>query len=325
MKKTPFFIKKKGRVKMRILTVTLNPAVDTRYEIDNVKVGEVNRVLNKVETPGGKGLNVSNVLNKLGADVIATGFLGGAKGTFIEEKLEMKGISKDFLKVNNETRTCMAIIDNNKKITEILESGSPVSLDEKENFIKKYSELLEKVEIVDMSGSLPKGVPSTFYKDLIDIANKLNKKVILDTSGEALKEGIKANPYLIKPNVDEMEFLLGKKIENIDEVIENAKEIQKNGVSNVMVTLGGDGGLLVTKDSVYQGTFPKVNIENTVGSGDSSVAGYIFGLSKDMSDIEKFKYALACGTSNAMLKNTGDIDIDTVSKLMEEIKVEKLN
>ena len=309
---------------MKILTITLNPAVDTRYEIDNVMVGEVNRVINKVESPGGKGLNVSNVLNKLGADVIATGFLGGTKGEFIKKKLKEKEISQDFQCVSGETRTCMAIIDNDKKITEILESGNPVSSNEKEEFLEKYSKLLEKVEIVDMSGSLPKGVPSTFYKELIEIANKMNKKVILDTSGEALKEGIKANPYLIKPNVDEMEFLLGKKIENIDEVIKNAKEIQKNGVSNVMVTLGGDGGLLITKDSVYQGTFPKVNIENTVGSGDSSVAGFIYGLSKNMSLEESFKYALACGTSNAMLKNTGDIDLDTVSRLLTQIEVQKI-
>jgi tagatose 6-phosphate kinase len=309
---------------MKILTITLNPAVDTRYEIDNVMVGEVNRVINKVESPGGKGLNVSNVLNKLGADVIATGFLGGTKGEFIKKKLEEKEIYQDFQCVLGETRTCMAIIDNDKKITEILESGNPVSSNEKEEFLEKYSKLLEKVEIVDMSGSLPKGVPSTFYKELIEIANKMNKKVILDTSGEALKEGIKANPYLIKPNVDEMEFLLGKKIENIDEVIKNAKEIQKNGVSNVMVTLGGDGGLLITKDSVYQGTFPKVNIENTVGSGDSSVAGFIYGLSKNMSLEESFKYALACGTSNAMLKNTGDIDLDTVSRLLTQIEVQKI-
>jgi tagatose 6-phosphate kinase len=309
---------------MKILTITLNPAVDTRYEIDNVMVGEVNRVINKVESPGGKGLNVSNVLNKLGANVIATGFLGGTKGEFIKKKLEEKEIYQDFQCVLGETRTCMAIIDNDKKITEILESGNPVSSNEKEEFLEKYSKLLEKVEIVDMSGSLPKGVPSTFYKELIEIANKMNKKVILDTSGEALKEGIKANPYLIKPNVDEMEFLLGKKIENIDEVIKNAKEIQKNGVSNVMVTLGGDGGLLITKDSVYQGTFPKVNIENTVGSGDSSVAGFIYGLSKNMSLEESFKYALACGTSNAMLKNTGDIDLDTVSRLLTQIEVQKI-
>jgi tagatose 6-phosphate kinase len=308
---------------MKVLTITLNPAIDTRYEIKEVRVGEVNRVSNKVETPGGKGLNVSNVLNKLGAHVIATGFVGGVKGEFIKRELEKKKISHEFQDVVAETRTCMAIIDENKKITEILESGAEISSEERDDFLKKYENLLDSVEIVDISGSLPKGLKSDFYKILIEMANKKGKKVILDTSGEPLKEGIKGNPYLIKPNVDEMEFLLGKKIENLEEIIKSSKKIIDGGVSNVMVTLGGDGGLLITKNKVFRGKFPKVEIENTVGSGDSSVAGFIFGLSKKLFFEEIFKYALACGTSNAMLKNTGDIDLEVVEELKKRIKIEE--
>jgi len=308
---------------MKILTVTLNPAVDTRYEIDSLKLNEVNRVINKIESPGGKGLNVSNVLKKLGASLIATGFIGGTKGDFIKDKLDKKEIQHDFQEVKNETRTCLAIIDKDKKITEILENGAPVLSNEKEEFLKRYKILLEKVKIVDISGSMPKGLENNFYRTLIETASKVGKKVILDTSGEALKEGIKGNPYLIKPNVDEMEYLLNKKIENIDEVIDCANEIIKNGVENVMVTLGGEGGLLINKNYIYKAKIPKVKVENTVGSGDSSVAGFIFGLSKKLNFEEIFKNALACGTSNAMLKNTGDIDLETVSKLIEKIKIEK--
>jgi tagatose 6-phosphate kinase len=218
----------------------------------------------------------------------------------------------------------MAIIDQDKKITEILEGGAPISPTEKENFLKRYKKLIEEVQIIDMSGSLPAGLENDFYKTLVEIANKKGKKVILDTSGEALKEGIKGNPFLIKPNVDEMEFLLGKKLENLEEVISTAKKIISNGVSNVMVTLGGDGGLLITEDKVYKGTFPKVKIENTVGSGDSSVAGFIYGLSKDLPFEDTFKYALACGTSNAMLENTGDIEVQTVNELISKITITEL-
>ena len=310
---------------MRILTVTLNPAIDTRYEVGNLELGEVNRVVNKVESPGGKGLNVSNVLNKLGVDIIATGFLGGSKGNFIKTELDKMVISHDFQEVQRETRTCIAIIDKNKKITEILESGEEISENEKEDFINKYKSLVEKVEIVELSGSLPKGVATNFYKELIEIAKSKGKKVILDTNGDALKEGIKGNPFLIKPNVDEMEFLLNKKIENINEIIQIAKEIIANGVENVMVTLGEDGGLLITPTSVYKAFIPEVKVKNTVGSGDSSVAGFIYGMSKELSLEEIFKYALACGTSNAMLKNTGDIDPDVVEVLKKEINIVKLN
>lgn len=308
---------------MKILTVTLNPAVDTRYQIGELQLNGVNRVEQKVETPGGKGLNVSNVLNKLGGDVLATGILGGSKGNFIKTKLDERGINHDFIEVDNETRTCMAIINKNKKITEILESGQKISQCEMNNFLKKYEILLRNVDIVGISGSLPLGLPVNFYQILIEKAVSLGKKVILDTSGEPLREGIKGNPYLIKPNIDEMEYLLGKKIENIDEIIECAKKIIDNGVSNVMVTLGDKGGLLINKTSIYNGSIPKIKVENTVGSGDSSIAGFIYGMSKKMNYEEIFKYALACGTSNAMLKNTGDIIIKDVKKILSETKVIK--
>ncbi|MGB6130046.1 MAG: 1-phosphofructokinase [Psychrilyobacter sp.] len=306
---------------MRILTVTLNPAVDTRYQIDKLQLNGVNRVNQKTETPGGKGLNVSNVLNKLGVDIIATGLLGGSRGAFIKTKLDERGILHNFLEVKEETRTCMAIIDEDKKITEILEVGKKISQYEINDFLKKYEILLGNVDIIDISGSLPQGVPLNFYRILIEKAVNRGKKVILDTSGEPLKEGIKGNPYLIKPNIDEMEYLLGKKIENIDEIIECAKQIISHGVSNVMVTLGEDGGLLINKKSIYIGHIPKIKVENTVGSGDSSIAGFIYGLSQDLSLDKSFKYALACGTSNAMLKNTGDIVIEDVEKLITEIKI----
>lgn len=308
---------------MKILTVTLNPAVDTRYQIDKLEINRINRIDEKIETPGGKGLNVSNVLNKLGGDIVATGILGGSRGTFIRTKLDERGIDHDFLEVSQETRTCMAIIDEDKNITEILESGKKISQCEIDKFLKKYETLLDSVDIVDISGSLPPGIPANFYRILIEKAGSLGKKVILDTSGEPLKEGIKGNPYLIKPNIDEMEYLLGKKIENLDEIIEYAKQIINNGVSNVMVTLGGDGGLLINERSIYRGNTPNIKVENTVGSGDSSIAGFIYGLSKNLSSKECFKYALACGTSNAMLKNTGDIIIEDVKKLLTKIKVTK--
>lgn len=308
---------------MKILTVTLNPAVDTRYQIGKLQLNGVNRVDEKIETPGGKGLNVSNVLNKLGGDIVATGMLGGNRGKFIKTKLDERGITHDFLEVSQETRTCMAIIDEDKKITEVLEIGKEISQYEIDEFLIKYEALLEGVDIVDISGSLPLGVPIDFYRLLIEKAASLGKKVILDTSGEPLKEGIKGNPYLIKPNIDEMEYLLGKKIENIDEIIKYAQKIIGNGVSNVMVTLGGDGGLFINKRSIYRGEIPKIKIENTVGSGDSSIAGVIYGLSKGLTFKESFRYALACGSSNAMLKNTGDIILDDVEKLLNKIQITK--
>ena len=310
----------------KILTITLNPAIDVRYNIENFRLGEVNRTKYIEKRAGGKGINVSRVINQLGGDILATGIVGGFTGELFLSKLNADNIKNDFLKTTQETRTCIAVIDENiKGITEFLESASGTKKDF-EDFIEKYKIILDKgIDIICGSGSLLKGIGTDAYNVLIEEANKRGIKFILDTSGEALLKGIESSPFLIKPNLEELEDITGTKFNSANKMIEAAKKLKENNnIENIMITLGGDGAVLITDNEVFKGTFPEVKIKNTVGSGDSTIAGMAFSLSQGKSISECFRMAIACGTTNAMLDSTGSVDLDILKDIYDKIKIEKL-
>lgn len=310
----------------RVLTVTLNPAIDVRYSVDNFKLGNVNRTREIEKNAGGKGINVSRIVNLLGGDILATGIVGGFTGKLFLKKLNENTIKNNFLETEYETRTCIAIIDKNiDGITEILESGKG-DMEVCRLFIERYLEILEdkNIKVICGSGSLLRGIDPLIYNILIEEANKREVKFILDTSGETLIKGIEAKPFLIKPNKEELEDIFGKKLESVEEIVDATKELMKRGVQNVMVTLGGDGALLVTPTRIYRGTFPKVEIKNTVGSGDSTVGGFAYALSQEKELEECFKLGIACGTTNAMLDSTGTIDMDILNEILPKIVIEEI-
>lgn len=310
----------------KILTITLNPAIDVRYSIENFTLGNVNRTKEIEKNAGGKGINVSRIINILGGDILATGIIGGFTGKLFLKKLNENSIKNNFLESEYETRTCIAIVDKNiDGITEILESGKG-DLEVSNNFKEKFSEILQddSIKIICASGSLLKGIDPLMYNTLIEKSNKKGVKFILDTSGETLLAGIEAKPFLIKPNKEELEFILNRKLETEIDIINAGKELICRGAQNVMITLGGSGALLVTTDKIYKGTFPKVTIKNTVGSGDSTVGGFAYALSQDRTLPECFKLGIACGTTNAMLDTTGTIDMDILNDILPKIKIEEI-
>lgn len=208
-----------------ILTVTLNAAIDKRYVVEDAKQGEVNRVLECSYTPGGKGLNVSKPASIAGAQVVATGFVGGHAGNFIVDALKDFGIQSEFYHVAAESRTCINIWDSTHKVqTEYLEPGFTVSNEDWEGFVEKFTQLVEKADVVAISGSVPKGLATSAYQRLVAITKEAGKKVILDTSGELLRAGIEAKPTLVKPNIDEIRFLTGKTCDTREELLEAAKK-----------------------------------------------------------------------------------------------------
>ena len=305
-----------------ILTVTMNPSVDISYPLEKFNLDTVNRVAKAIKTPGGKGLNVTKVLNQLGADVTATGIVGRKNREWIREKLEERNIKEKFYICSKETRVCIAVLVKNSE-TEILEASEEVEEKDIKGFEEVFEELLEKSNIITISGSLLKGVEKDYYKKLIEMINSKNKKVILDTSGASLLEGIKAKPYLIKPNSDELEYITGEKINDEYELKEAVLKLKELGAENIIVSMGKDGAMYFGERNLRV-TIPEIEVCNTVGSGDSTVAGFAKGLQDNMNLEETLKLAMACGMANAQKTETGLIDVKDVKSFMKQIKIEEI-
>lgn len=308
-----------------ILTVTLNAAIDKRYVVDDFKIGEVNRVKECAYVPGGKGLNVSKPAAIAGAKVVATGFVGGHAGNYIEDELKPYGIESAFYHMKQESRSCINIWDSVHRVqTEFLEPGFEVSPQDFDAFIEKFKELVKDADIVVVSGSVPRGLDETAYQRLIAIVKDAGKKAILDTSGKLLEAGIKAKPSMIKPNIDEIRMLTGKQCDDINEIIEAAKQIHANGVEVVAVSLGGEGSVVVCEEGIYRACVPKIDAVNTVGCGDSMIAGFALGISNHLSMADTLRTASAISAAAALREETGFFLIDDMKRIYELIKIDKL-
>ncbi len=309
-----------------ITTVTLNVAIDKLYTVEDYKPYEVMRVKECTATAGGKGLNVTKVIKLLNEKVVATGFVGGHAGEWVLERLDELDISHSFVKVSGETRTCINIKGlQTGKHTEFLEPGFALTEKEEEQFVAHYKELLQKSEVLTISGSIPKGIKPTIYNELVKLAKEEGKKVIVDTSGALLSEVIKSKPTLIKPNKDELVALTEKKLESMEEIADMAQQLQKTGIPIVAISLGKDGVLVACEEGVYQGIPPKIEAVNTVGCGDSMIAGFAVGLAKK-EDIETtIRRAVAVSAANALTTATGSFIVEDYNKLLEQVIVKKVS
>ena len=307
-----------------ILVINLNASVDKRYKMKDLIKGEVMRAAEVDNTPGGKGIHVANVATILGEDCIATGYLGGKSGEFISEKLQDYGIKQDFVQVAGETRSCLAIITESGAQTEILEPGPTVTQEEQEAFLAKYQELLSKATVVAASGSMPKGLPGDFYGQLINLARKAGKPFLLDTSGEALIQGIKAQPYFVKPNNDEIKVLVGAELRSDEDIVHVLQKFMEDGIKLPVISLGAQGSMAGYNQHVYKITVPKIQCKNPVGSGDSFVAGIAVGIERGMAIEDVLSLGAACGTANAMEDESGFVRKEVVEELFPQIKIQQI-
>lgn len=308
-----------------IVTVTLNAAIDKRYVVEGFQVGEVNRVKECSYTPGGKGLNVSKPAAIAGAKVVATGFVGGHAGNYIEDELKPFGIESAFYHMNEESRSCINIWDSvNKVQTEFLEPGFTVTEADFEGFVEQFTELVKEADVVAMSGSVPKGLDGKAYQRLVGIVKEAGKKVILDTSGKLLEDGIEAKPTMIKPNIDEIRMLTGNQCNDLTEIIEAAKQIQKSGVEIVAVSLGKDGSIVACEEGVYRAIVPKIDAVNTVGCGDSMIAGFALGLSEGLSIKETLRKASAISAAAALREETGFFVMEDMEQIFPRVEIKNI-
>jgi 6-phosphofructokinase 2 len=282
-----------------IYTITLNPYLDKTIDIEELVYDDVNIIVEEKKHAGGKGIDVSRVIKELGGQSIALGLIGGYSGLELESRLLNEGIICDFTHINSETKTNITVYQKKKKIQTLLSTSSPVvSPIELTTFFNKIKEIPGN-SLVVITGNAAGFISDNFYAQLIIILKEKNTKVILDTDGAELKNGISAMPYLIKPNIHEFGRLVEKNISSIDEIIEYAKPY-KNVVDYIIVSMGVMGVLGISSDIVYHVIPPKIKVGSSIGAGDSLVAGVAFSLSSGSSFEEALTLGVASGTASTL-------------------------
>lgn len=309
----------------KIVTVTLNPAVDKTYTTQELIVGNVNRMRTVMKIAGGKGVNVAKVLRQYDFDVAATGFLGGYSGRFIEEELERRGAACRFVHVDGETRSNMNILADNGFVTEILEPGPVISAQKQREFMEQYERLLGECGMVVLSGSVGQGMDADIYETLTARAEDAGVPVCLDASGESLRLGLRARPRMVKPNLRELEGLMGRKLRDRGQAAEAARLLCAEGIARVVVSMGSRGLLSVTADGVLYARAPGIVPVNTVGCGDCVVASYAMSYMKGESEEEAVRRACAVSAANATTLESADIPMAAAEKLWQEIVVERMD
>lgn len=283
-----------------IYTLTLNPSIDYVMEINEIKVGATNYSEKEYMLPGGKGINVSRVLNQLEIPNEATGFIGGHTGKFIEEWLSEEQANFHFIQVEGDTRINVKLKGENE--TEINGRGPAIT----EKDIQKLLERIQKLTADDtliISGSKNKGLPETFYIDIIKILEKNNVPFVIDTNSKELLEALEYKPFLVKPNQAELNDLFDATVYSIEEAVHYGKKLQKMGAQNVIVSFGGAGAVFVDQDDAYIAEAPQGEVVNTVGSGDSMIAGFLAGIDQGLSKLEAFKLGIQCGSATAFTED----------------------
>ncbi|MGL5417688.1 MAG: 1-phosphofructokinase [Clostridium sp.] len=302
-----------------IYTLTLNPSIDYIVNVKNLKIGEVNRSCNEIKFPGGKGINVSRILSELNIENTALGYIGGFTGRFIEESLRELDIKTDFIKVNGDNRINVKIKSSEE--SEINGAGPKIKEEDIQALLNKLNEL-KSGDYLILAGSIQASLPKDLYLQIQDMLEEKNVCVVIDTSGQALLEGIKRKPFLIKPNDKEIEEIFNVKLKNIEDVIEYGKQLFNLGARNVIISRGGEGAILICEDGVFKGNAPKGVVQNSVGAGDSLVGGFVGTFSKTGNILESFKYGIGAGSASAF-----SLDLCTkndIEKLLKEIKIEKI-
>jgi 1-phosphofructokinase family hexose kinase len=312
-----------------LVCVSANPAIDRRLQLENIAVGEVNRADSVRPFPGGKAAHVAMVAQALALEVTWVGFLGGAAGEECESGLSALEIPLTVVRTRANTRANLEIITRDGTVTEILEPGGGVTDGEVERLLSACRDVFAESgegSQVALSGSLPPGAPSDFYAELIRLAHVYGCRVLLDTSGEALRQALAAAPDLVKPNRAEASWFAGRPMLSADGAVEVGWEMIDAGARGVAVSLGADG--IVWQDTGNSATLiaqpPRVAARSTVGCGDAALAGFAVAHSRELSNEDSLCLAVACGTANCLAQSPGLVDPREVERILQEVSVQPL-
>lgn len=308
-----------------IITVTLNAVVDKTYTVENFTLDRVHRPSAERRTAGGKGINVARVLTTLGQEVVATGFVGGHNGDLITSALDLGGIEHDFVQTRGETRFCIAVVDPvNKTQTEVNENGPDIGPDEVEALRERISSLLPQATHLVLAGSVPPGVPDDFYAWAVREAKAAGVQTVLDASGEQLRLGVEALPYMVKPNVVELSALVGEDLYTIEDILQAAKNLVGIGIRLIVVSMGRAGAVVTNGEDTWHAKPPEIEFVSAVGSGDSLVAAFIDALIRGEELPEALRAGTAAGAADAMSYGAGFCTAQSINALKPQVQMLRL-
>ena len=299
-----------------IYTITLNPSVDYIVEVEELNIGGLSRMKRDLKLPGGKGINVSRVLNQLGAENTALGFLGGFTGRYVNDRLQEERMSTDFVTIASDTRINIKLKHGEE--TEINGLGPDISEAEVEELLQKLS-ALQKDDIVILSGSIPPSLGEDFYERLIRVSKQRGAEFVIDTTGEALLKALKHRPLLVKPNHHELAELYDTELNSMEDVVVYGRKLLGAGAKNVLVSMAAEGALLITESAVYHAKVPAGQVKNSVGAGDSMIAGFVGTLVQTGDPLAAFRTGVAAGSATAF---TDDLATrDQIDQLLPKVVI----
>lgn len=331
-----------------ILTVTPNATVDKTYRVEHFRLDCVNRPSLAYTVAGGKGINVARVYQTLGGKAITTGFLGGINGRIVAQAMAQEQIENAFVRIPGESRVCVAVIDPTTGTqTEVNESGPEVTARSVRELLRAVARLLshQRFEFVVLSGSLPPGTPEGLYADLIAMAHQAGVRTVLDASGAALRAGLEARPWMVKPNQTELEGAFGRPLKDLSDLQAAAQSLQEQGVAIVAVTRGAEGALLVCdaeagrdvpcsaqtrwrQTEVWLSTPPCIEFASAVASGDSFVAAFLWEWThgaKPCDPESALRLATGAGAANAAVIGAGFCTRDSIYSLAQSARTQRQN
>ena len=311
-----------------IVTVTLNAAIDRTLVVPNFLPGHRHRASSGFPSAGGKGINVARALKRLGAPVVATGLAGGRTGTLLVEELTNEGILNDFVRIRHESRTSIAVLDpTSNAYTEIYEWGPEVGDEELEILREKIAYLAQRAEFVVLAGSLPRGVDTGIYGDLVRELNRRQLLAVVDAEGESLSQAVVAEPYLVSPNQQEAEALVGHEFVDEEDLAAGLDEIAELGARNVIITLPTGCYVLLREDRTevrVRAAAPQMEAISTVGAGDTLLAGFLAARVAGKSFEDAVRAAVAAGAASVIEAGPGRFDPREASRLTSLVQLERI-
>ncbi|EZR37962.1 TPA: 1-phosphofructokinase [Staphylococcus aureus] len=303
-----------------IYTVTFNPSIDYVIFTNDFKIDGLNRATATYKFAGGKGINVSRVLKTLDVESTALGFAGGFPGKFIADTLNNSAIQSNFIEVDEDTRINVKLKTGQE--TEINAPGPHITSAQFEQLLQQIKNTTSE-DVVIVAGSVPSSIPSDAYAQIAQITAQTGAKLVVDAEKELAESVLSYHPLFIKPNKDELEVMFNTTVNSDEDVIKYGRLLVDKGAQSVIVSLGGDGAIYIDKEISIKAVNPQGKVVNTVGSGDSTVAGMVAGIASGLTIEKAFQQAVACGTATAF-----DEDLatrDAIEKIKSQVTISVLD